>query len=1078
MEEKNILIDNKIIFYRKILDSIQISVYKYKLLNIISNNDYNICIESVEKVINLLNTLNYDNLIVEMEYIQNNISLIIKNYGINNFDYLFNICLDSDFCEKNINTEYLKSKLGVIKKYLIPINYRIINWNNKLYNNKSENKIVQKNKLLDDKIIVEDSNMLECFDLMRLTNNFNLRVYGIKVIIHDVNNKKTLSINCIIDNLIIYNIQDNFIIEKKKSLNDYYKINSNKYNDNINIWNKFIEILSLKDYLIYSNEDIIKRYLYLFNNLINYGQKTINDIINDFIGMDLFNQRQLIINLLLDSDKNEFQYIAYLLYDLLSNDNSNNGDSNEQKELFNTFPIQFKKLFKEAMYKTIEYTNSLSNFDNSKIPLEQQICLMKANKNIKERAMQKLKEIKSKSEDSGSKARQYLDGLLKIPFSLYKEEEILKIKNIIINIFNEVINNFKQINVYVNNEKDNNIISFLKLLDNLFLDSSNLNIIEIKNKFKIIENNLYGLYIVILNNILNSNKKKKDLILFANKINNICIENNLSKIKYDKSIISIKNSIKIFFDDNKNNNNILKQILLEYNKISNNDLYNYILNLEKNIIKVNNKNNEIVNYINNVNKILNTSIHGHKNAKIQIERIIAQWINGEMSGYCFGFEGPPGVGKTTLAKKGLANCLMDNNNISRPFSFIALGGSSNGSTLEGHNYTYVGSTWGKIVDIIIEKKCMNPIIFIDELDKVSKTEHGREIIGILTHLTDTTQNDSFQDKYFSNIDLDLSKVLFIFSYNDVEQVDKILLDRIHRIKFSNLQLDEKITICLDFLLPELYNNFGLNNIINFSKDLIKFIIENYTNEPGVRKLKELLFEIISSINIDFMKNINSYDIPMIITKDLIQKILKDKHNIQIISIKTNSEIGLVNGLWANAYGNSGILHIETKFYCTNNCFELKLTGMQGDVMKESMNVSKTLAWNLLTEIQQKSCLKLFEETKNQGIHIHVPEGSTPKDGPSAGCAITLAIYSLLVNKKIRNNYALTGEICLNGDITAIGSLDLKILGGIKAGVKTFLYPRQNIRDFNLCYEKYKEKLLNCNFYEVSTIYEVINYMLI
>jgi ATP-dependent Lon protease len=227
-----------------------------------------------------------------------------------------------------------------------------------------------------------------------------------------------------------------------------------------------------------------------------------------------------------------------------------------------------------------------------------------------------------------------------------------------------------------------------------------------------------------------------------------------------------------------------------------------------------------------------------------------------------------------------------------------------------------------------------------------------------------------------------------------------------------------------------------------------------------------------------MKNINSYDIPMIITKDLIQKILKDKHNIQIVSIKTNSEIGLVNGLWANAYGNSGILHIETKFYCTNNCFELKLTGMQGDVMKESMNVSKTLAWNLLSEMQQKSCLKLFEETKNQGIHIHVPEGSTPKDGPSAGCAITLAIYSLLVNKKIRNNYALTGEICLNGDITAIGSLDLKILGGIKAGVKTFLYPRQNIRDFNLCYEKYKEKLLDCSFYEVSTIYEVINYMLI
>ena len=132
------------------------------------------------------------------------------------------------------------------------------------------------------------------------------------------------------------------------------------------------------------------------------------------------------------------------------------------------------------------------------------------------------------------------------------------------------------------------------------------------------------------------------------------------------------------------------------------------------------------------------------------------------------------MGKTTLAKK-LANCLKDKNGDARPYSFIAIGGSSNGSTLDGHNYTYVGSTWGKIVDILIEKKCMNPIIFIDELDKVSKTEHGKEIIGILTHLIDSTQNDSFQDKYFSNIDLDLSKALFIFSYNDVELIDKILL---------------------------------------------------------------------------------------------------------------------------------------------------------------------------------------------------------------------------------------------------------------------------------------------------------------
>ena len=198
--------------------------------------------------------------------------------------------------------------------------------------------------------------------------------------------------------------------------------------------------------------------------------------------------------------------------------------------------------------------------------------------------------------------------------------------------------------------------------------------------------------------------------------------------------------------------------------------------------------NDIEDYISNVRKTLDDSVYGHFEAKRQLERIIGQWINGKNNGYCFGFEGPPGVGKTSLAKKGLSFCLKDANGKPRPFSFIGMGGSSNGSILEGHSYTYVGSTWGKVVDILIDSKCMNPIIFIDELEKISRTENGKEIIGILTHLIDPTQNDKFQDKYFNGIDLDLSKALFIFSYNDVNLIDKILLDRIHRIKFNFLTL--------------------------------------------------------------------------------------------------------------------------------------------------------------------------------------------------------------------------------------------------------------------------------------------------
>ncbi|RZD39832.1 MAG: hypothetical protein CXT73_07215, partial [Methanobacteriota archaeon] len=233
---------------------------------------------------------------------------------------------------------------------------------------------------------------------------------------------------------------------------------------------------------------------------------------------------------------------------------------------------------------------------------------------------------------------------------------------------------------------------------------------------------------------------------------------------------------------------------------------------------------------------------------------------------------------TSMAKNGLSKCLIDDQDESRPFSFIAIGGSSNGSTLEGHNYTYVGSTWGRIVDILIEQKCMNPIIFIDELDKVSRTENGKEIISILTHLIDPTQNDNFQDKYFSGIDLDLSKILFVFSYNDVDVIDRVLLDRIHRIKFDHLTLQDKLIICKKHLLPEIYDKMGQCDNIVFSEEVLTFIIEKYTYESGVRKLKEILYEIIGEVNLTILKNEkNDFELPINISIDDIKnKYLKKR----------------------------------------------------------------------------------------------------------------------------------------------------------------------------------------------------------
>ena len=480
-----------------------------------------------------------------------------------------------------------------------------------------------------------------------------------------------------------------------------------------------------------------------------------------------------------------------------------------------------------------------------------------------------------------------------------------------------------------------------------------------------------------------------------------------------------------------------------------------------------------------VEEALENSIYSHNHAKKQIMKIIGQWMNGKQSGYCFGFEGSPGIGKTSIAKKGLTNCLIDVNGESRPFAFIAMGGSSSGSTLEGHGYTYVNSTWGRIVDILMDTKCMNPIIYIDELDKVSNTENGKEIIGILTHLIDPTQNESFQDKYFTGIDIDISNVLFIFSYNDAERIDKILLDRIHRIKFENLTVDDKMVIVIKYILPDINEKMGFDETVLMSDEIIEHIINYYTCEPGVRKLKEIIFDLFGEINLELLHATEQTEteIPVVITVDNIEnKYLTKYKKISEKKIDQEPRIGIINGLWANLLGMGGIIPVQTSFFPSSIFLDLKLTGLQGDVMKESMSVAKTIAWSLTDDTIKQELLKYFELTKCQGLHIHCPDGSISKDGPSAGAAITTAIYSLLNKKLIKNDIAITGEINLSGEITAIGGLDIKISNGIRAGVKTFLYPKENNREFIEWRNVYKKEHPGITFIEISTIEEVFTHV--
>lgn len=1055
-------LDNQIQYFHNLVQTTLLSIQRYKQLDIIGANELNQATQNLEKLylelsnnrLLLKHKTNYTKIHANLETIRNDLNTTFKLYGTENIHDLLNVAFGDGFLS---TVQWDKNKYALLEKHFHPIQYKIMPW--KTDRSAVSQTLIEKNKIVDDIFIVDKSVNLDCFDLCRTNHIFQAKVYGIKVAFHNSKEKITIIASGLVDDLLITCIENDYLNSKLEQL---IKESPSHANYDVNTFQRFIHSITLKELLVYSTDELINKYQGYVSQIVLIKQKPITQVVKEFMNSDLYGQRNTLVQLLLKSDEHEYQYLAYLLYDLLSNDSNGTIDTSEQTLLFDSLPWKIKSFFKEAMKQTITYTNSLSNFDNNKIPLEQQICLMKAPDSVKEKAMNKLKEVKSKTDDTGSKARSYLDGLLKIPFGIYKREWILTVMDSIKDVFKKLVDKISKMDP-----------SF-----SIGVDVNRITNIQIKNICEKIKNDYLGNMNNKVADTLIANytpDKRNDLIINICNINNLIKKHNLKLHKLvhsGKKIEFMKEEIKRFVEVVKDNQPIVDQLYTLKN-ISNVSSVDSIM---EDIAIIEKKWQDINKYMNTVKSTLNEAVHGHEKAKTQTERIIAQWINGEQGGYCFGFEGPPGVGKTSYAKKGLAKCLIDENGETRPFSFIAIGGQDNGSTLNGHNYTYVGSEWGKFVDILIKNKCMNPIIFIDELDKVSKTEHGKEIIGILTHLIDSTQNDCFQDKYFNGVDLDLSKALFIFSYNDVSAIDRILLDRIHRIKFDHLTIEDKIDITRKHLLPEIFKNMGLEGCIELTDENIVFIVENYTNEPGIRKFKELLFEIIGEINLSCLKNYDSIVLPIRLSNDDIKnKYLKERHENLEKKIPIRSSVGVINGLWANSMGQGGIIPIEAKYFPSTSFMELKLTGLQGDVMKESMTVAKTLAASLVDKEMMKNNLKEYEETKMQGIHIHCPEGSVPKDGPSAGTAITCTLYSLLTNKKIKNTVAITGEINLQGCVTAIGGLDLKILGGLKGGVKQFIFPKENEKDYNTFVEKYKDKGLldGIEFHSVENIQQVL-----
>ena len=1044
------ILEKKISFFNDVIHKTLLNVQKNKMLDILGISDVNSCIVSIkslsEKLKNIsdnMNVFDTDTVIKTLQIINNELSAVIKLYGTESFDDLLSICYGTQL-NVLFSTEEEKSKYDLLKKYFHPTNYRVIT-----------NTRVKKDQY--EKIPIN----LECQDISPCITDFHTKVYGMKVNIISTAQNKHIVIYGVMDDVIV-NFMSHKFISKKHA--DILKKLPNDADFKSDGFERFIDSLTLNDYFICEYTDVYNKYIGSLTSNKLSKQKTLPQMIKDFITLDLYGKRNVLMQLLIHSNDYENKYIAYLLYDLLSNESSGSVDSHEQVILFDSFPWSVKDSFRDAMKKTVQYTQELSTFDMNKIPLEQQICLMKSTDTVKEKAMVKLKEVKSKSEDSGSKAKQYLDGLLKVPFGIYRKEPILYTMNESRCVFKELVN---------------------ELSDKNLLKSTLPQLVESKDEYTSMEmiyylNNINKTDNTTSNTSNTSTKTEKvdktDLLKTIEEINQYNKEEGKEQLKIIKKN---KKDLQVLITNYLNTcDEETKSKLLKKNNNSSlpKETKDKITTIQSNLSSINT-------YMNSVKQTLDEAVYGHENAKKQIERIIGQWINGEQGGYCFGFEGPPGVGKTSLAKRGISDCLKDKEGISRPFAMIQMGGDSNGSTLHGHNYTYVGSTWGGIVQILMDKKCMNPIIFIDELDKISKTEHGKEIVGILTHLLDTTQNDCFQDKYFSGIDLDLSKALFVLSYNDVDQIDRILLDRIHRIRFSHLSLKDKLVICNKHVLTEVYKKMGLEGMIHFEQDVLKFIIEEYTCEAGVRKLKEVLFEIVGEINLDLLKTNSINHFPINITiEDIKTKYFKDKHEVQIQKIHKQPEVGIINGLWANDAGLGGTLPIQAKFYPAGEFLHLKLTGMVGDVMNESANVALSIAWNLTPKARQEEIIRLYSsagntKTKiecNYGIHVHFPDGSTHKNGPSGGSCLTTVLYSLLNDKKIKNEIAMTGEISLDGRITAIGGLDLKILGGIKAGVKTFIFPEENKKDHEKYVEKYKDSTMNegISFHSVEHISNV------
>lgn len=427
--------------------------------------------------------------------------------------------------------------------------------------------------------------------------------------------------------------------------------------------------------------------------------------------------------------------------------------------------------------------------------------------------------------------------------------------------------------------------------------------------------------------------------------------------------------------------------------------------------------------------ILNKEHYGLDDVKDRIiEYLAVKQISKSQRGPILCLVGPPGVGKTSIARS-IANAM------NRKYTRISLGGMKDESEIRGHRRTYVGAIPGRITYALKDAKTMNPLVLFDEIDKISSTYKGDPSDALL-EILDSEQNKDFRDSYLE-LPLNLSKVMFIATANTLETIPRPLLDRMEVIEVSGYTYEEKFNIAKEHLIPKIFNDLDIPmNNISIEDDSIRVVVEGYTRESGVRGLERKLTSLIRKVLADMIKEGKK---EYVVKISSVEKLL-GKRIFNIDEIDKFDKVGVVNGMAWTAYGGD-TLPIEATAMIGSG--KLQLTGKLGDVMQES---AKTAYSYVRANASRFGIDESFYKEKD--IHIHAPEGAVPKDGPSAGVTMVTALVSALSGKKVRHNVAMTGEVTLTGRVLPIGGLKEKSLAAFRAGVDTIIIPKENEKDID------------------------------